>query len=90
MDCLHAPYVQNSPLKAALALETDGELYQLLGGTTASVTNYVGQLVACERCCRSAAARAATAANAGGRVGAAALAVSEKGERVNPFTPIRA
>jgi hypothetical protein len=35
-----------SQLTASLALETDGELYKVLGGTKAAVTSYVGQLVA--------------------------------------------
>jgi hypothetical protein len=35
-----------SALTASVALETDGELFQLLGGTVVAVTSYVGQLVA--------------------------------------------
>ena len=43
----HAP-MQSAPLTASVAIETDGELWQLLGGTTDAVIRYVGQLVACE------------------------------------------
>lgn len=42
------PPLQTSPLTASVAIETDGELWQLLGGTTDAVIRYVGQLVACE------------------------------------------
>jgi len=42
------PSMQGSALTASVAIETDGELYQLLRGTTAALTSYVGQLVACE------------------------------------------
>lgn len=53
--CTHTQAVSDQPLKAVIAVETDGEYLALFGGDTARARRHAELLIGCERRRRAAA-----------------------------------